>query len=120
MAVSGNGAEGPIGTMDGVAENGANETATAPDIEAANGVVHVVHVIDALILPPESRGLSRWRVLSSGHAVRQPRSPPRGGRAECRGWRRVRAVGHPKHPACTFGSFGGAVCAEARLGSGHA
>ena len=44
-----NGAEITIGTTDGVTVNGAN--VTAADIEAANGVVHV---IDAVILPPEN------------------------------------------------------------------
>ena len=42
-----NGAEVTIGTTDGVTVNGAN--VTAADIEASNGVVHV---IDAVILPP--------------------------------------------------------------------
>ncbi len=48
-AVTVNGAEITIGTTDGVTVNGAN--VTAADIEAANGVVHV---IDAVILPPEN------------------------------------------------------------------
>ena len=44
-----NGADIPISTMDGVKVNGA--TVTAADIETSNGVIHV---IDAVILPPES------------------------------------------------------------------
>lgn len=44
-----NGADITISTMDGVEVNGA--TVTAADIETSNGVIHV---IDAVILPPES------------------------------------------------------------------
>lgn len=44
-----NGADITISTMDGVKVNGA--TVTAADIETSNGVIHV---IDAVILPPES------------------------------------------------------------------
>lgn len=44
-----NGADITISTMDGVQVNGA--TVTAADIETSNGVIHV---IDAVILPPES------------------------------------------------------------------
>ncbi len=43
-----NGANITIGTMGGVTVNGAN--VTQADIEASNGVIHV---IDAVILPPE-------------------------------------------------------------------
>ena len=43
-----NGANITIGTMGGVTVNGAN--VTKADIEASNGVIHV---IDAVILPPE-------------------------------------------------------------------
>jgi len=49
MAGTVNGAEVTIGTMDGVTVNGAN--VVAADIEASNGVIHV---IDAVILPPEN------------------------------------------------------------------
>lgn len=42
-----NGADITIGTMDGVTVNGAN--VVTADIEASNGVIHV---IDAVILPP--------------------------------------------------------------------
>ena len=49
MAATVNGAEVTIGTMDGVTVNGAN--VVSADIEASNGVIHV---IDAVILPPES------------------------------------------------------------------
>ena len=44
-----NGADITISTMDGVKVNGAS--VTAADIETSNGVIHV---IDAVILPPES------------------------------------------------------------------
>ncbi len=44
-----NGAEVTIGTMNGVTVNGAN--VVSADIEATNGVIHV---IDAVILPPEN------------------------------------------------------------------
>jgi len=47
MAATVNGAEITIGTMDGVTVNDAN--VTAADIEASNGVIHV---IDKVILPP--------------------------------------------------------------------
>lgn len=47
MAPTVNGAEITIGTMGGVTINGAN--VVAADIEASNGVIHV---IDAVILPP--------------------------------------------------------------------
>jgi uncharacterized surface protein with fasciclin (FAS1) repeats len=49
MAATVNGAEVTITTMDGVKVNGAN--VTAADIETSNGVIHV---IDAVIMPPES------------------------------------------------------------------
>jgi len=49
MAATVNGAEITIGTEGGVTVNDAN--VTAADIEASNGVIHV---IDAVILPPES------------------------------------------------------------------
>ena len=49
MAGTVNGAEVTIGTMGGVKVNGAN--VVAADIETSNGVIHV---IDAVILPPES------------------------------------------------------------------
>ena len=48
MAATVNGAEITIGTMDGVTVNDAN--VTAADIEASNGVIHV---IDKVILPPQ-------------------------------------------------------------------
>ena len=48
MAATVNGAEITIGTMNGVTVNGAN--VVTADIEASNGVIHV---IDAVILPPE-------------------------------------------------------------------
>jgi len=48
MAPTVNGAEITIGTMGGVTVNGAN--VVTADIEATNGVIHV---IDAVILPPE-------------------------------------------------------------------
>jgi uncharacterized surface protein with fasciclin (FAS1) repeats len=48
MAATVNGAEVTIGTMNGVTVNGAN--VTTADIEASNGVIHV---IDAVILPPQ-------------------------------------------------------------------
>ena len=48
MAPTVNGAEITIGTTDGVTVNGAN--VVTADIEATNGVIHV---IDAVILPPE-------------------------------------------------------------------
>ena len=48
MAATVNGADITIGTMDGVTVNGAN--VVTADIEASNGVIHV---IDAVILPPE-------------------------------------------------------------------
>lgn len=47
MATTVQGGEIEIGTMDGVTVNGAN--VVAADIEASNGVIHV---IDAVILPP--------------------------------------------------------------------
>ena len=47
MAATVNGAEITIGTMNGVTVNGAN--VVIADIEASNGVIHV---IDAVILPP--------------------------------------------------------------------
>lgn len=49
MAATVNGAEITIGTMDGVKVNGA--TVVTADIETSNGVIHV---IDQVILPPES------------------------------------------------------------------
>ena len=49
MAATVQGAEVKIGTMSGVTVQGAN--VTAADIEASNGVIHV---IDSVILPPES------------------------------------------------------------------
>ena len=49
MAATVNGAEVTIGTMDGVTVDGAN--VVTADIDASNGVIHV---IDAVILPPES------------------------------------------------------------------
>ena len=49
MAETVNGAEITIGTEGGVTINGAN--VTTADIEASNGVIHV---IDGVILPPES------------------------------------------------------------------
>jgi len=48
MAATVNGAEITIGTMNGVTVNDAN--VTAADIEASNGVIHV---IDKVILPPQ-------------------------------------------------------------------
>lgn len=48
MAATANGAEVKIGTMGGVTVQGAN--VVAADIMASNGVIHV---IDAVILPPE-------------------------------------------------------------------
>jgi len=48
MAATVNGAEVTISTMGGVKVNGAN--VIAADIETSNGVIHV---IDAVILPPE-------------------------------------------------------------------
>jgi uncharacterized surface protein with fasciclin (FAS1) repeats len=48
MAATVNGAEVTIGTMNGVTVNGAN--VVTADIETSNGVIHV---IDAVILPPE-------------------------------------------------------------------
>lgn len=48
MAATVNGAEVTIGTTDGVTVSGAN--VVTADIEASNGVVHV---IDSVILPPE-------------------------------------------------------------------
>jgi uncharacterized surface protein with fasciclin (FAS1) repeats len=48
MAATVNGAEVTIGTMNGVTVNGAN--VVTADIEASNGVIHV---IDAVILPPQ-------------------------------------------------------------------
>jgi len=48
MAATVNGADVKIGTMNGVTVNGAN--VVSADIEASNGVIHV---IDAVILPPE-------------------------------------------------------------------
>lgn len=48
MAATVNGADVKIGTMDGVTVQGAN--VVVADIEASNGVIHV---IDAVILPPE-------------------------------------------------------------------
>lgn len=48
MAATVNGAEITIGTTGGVTVNGAN--VVTADIEASNGVIHV---IDAVILPPE-------------------------------------------------------------------
>jgi uncharacterized surface protein with fasciclin (FAS1) repeats len=47
MATTVQGGEIEIGTMDGVTVNGSN--VVAADIEASNGVIHV---IDAVILPP--------------------------------------------------------------------
>lgn len=47
MATTVQGGDIEIGTMDGVTVNGAN--VVAADIEASNGVIHV---IDAVILPP--------------------------------------------------------------------
>lgn len=47
MAATAQGEEITIGTMSGVTVNGAN--VTTADIEASNGVIHV---IDAVILPP--------------------------------------------------------------------
>ena len=49
MATTVQGADVTIMTEDGVTVNGAN--VVTPDIEASNGVIHV---IDAVILPPES------------------------------------------------------------------
>jgi uncharacterized surface protein with fasciclin (FAS1) repeats len=48
MAATVNGADITIGTMGGVSVNGAN--VLTADIEASNGVIHV---IDAVILPPQ-------------------------------------------------------------------
>jgi uncharacterized surface protein with fasciclin (FAS1) repeats len=48
MAATVNGADITIGTMGGVSVNGAN--VVTADIEASNGVIHV---IDAVILPPQ-------------------------------------------------------------------
>jgi uncharacterized surface protein with fasciclin (FAS1) repeats len=48
MAATVNGADITIGTMSGVSVNGAN--VLTADIEASNGVIHV---IDAVILPPQ-------------------------------------------------------------------
>ena len=58
-----NGADITISTMDGVKVNGA--TVTGADIETSNGVIHV---IDAVILPPESLAIKSKRGHLLGRA----------------------------------------------------